>query len=89
MAFTMNPPELPQLGNQPVVLAIAMFSTGPAKQPLFLRWSRTKTMGYGLVRLVCLVRKSHVGALKRSILREKNLLLAVFILKKVSKRGKG
>ena len=35
MAFTMNPPELPQLGNQPVVLAIAMFSTGPAKQPLF------------------------------------------------------
>ena len=65
MAFTMNPPELPQLGNQPVVLAIAMFSTGPAKQPLFLRWSRTKTMGYGLVRLVCLVRKSHVGALKK------------------------
>ena len=65
MAFTMNPPELPQLGNQPVVLAIAMFSTGPAKQPLFLRWSRTKTMGYGLVRLVCLVRKSQVGALKK------------------------
>ena len=46
-------------------------------------------MGYGLVRLVCLVRKSHVGALKKSILREKNLLLAVFILKKVSKRRKG
>ena len=38
MAFTMNPPELPQLGNQPVVLDIAMFSTGPAKQPLFVRW---------------------------------------------------
>ena len=67
MAFTMNPPELPQLGNQPVVLAIAMFSTGPAKQPLFLRWSRTNTMGYGLVRLVCLVRKSQVGALKKKI----------------------
>ena len=76
MAFTMNPPELPQLGNQPVVLAIAMFSTGPAKQPLFLRWSRTNTMGYGLVRLVCVVRKSHVGAFKKSILREKNLLLS-------------
>ena len=69
MAFTMNPPERPQLGNQPVVLVIAMFSTGPAKQPLFLRWSRTHAMGYGLVRLVCFVQK-------KSILREKDLLLS-------------
>ena len=76
MAFTMNPPELPQLGNQPVVLVIAMFTTGPAKQPLFLRSSRTHAMGYGLVRLVCFVRKSHAGGLKKSILREKNLLLS-------------
>ena len=38
----MNPPELPQVGNQPVVLDIAVFSTGPAKQPVFLRWSRTR-----------------------------------------------
>ena len=35
-----------------------------------------KNKHYGLVRLVCVVRKSHVGALKKSILREKNLLLS-------------
>ena len=42
MAFTMNPPELPQVGDQPVVLDIGMFSTGLAKQPVLLRWSRRR-----------------------------------------------
>ena len=36
-----------------------------SKTTVILRWSRTNTMGYGLVRLVCVVRKSHVGALKK------------------------
>ena len=38
----MNPPELLQVGNQPVFLDIAVFSAGSAKQPVFLRWSRTR-----------------------------------------------
>ena len=42
MAFTMNPPELLQVGNQPVFLDIAVFSACSAKQPVFLRWSRTR-----------------------------------------------
>ena len=38
----MNPPELLQVGNQPVFLDIAVFSAGSAKQPVFLLGSRTR-----------------------------------------------
>ena len=78
----MSPPELLQGGNQPVVLDIAVFSTGPAKQPVFLHWSRTrerskKSPGALWACEGCVLRaKISRGWLKKSILREKNLLLS-------------
>ena len=77
----MNPPELPQVGNQPVVLDIAMFSTGPAKQPVFLRWSRTRERSKkspgALWACEACVRRSKISRgwlKKKSILKEKNRL---------------
>ena len=78
----MNPPELLQGGNQPVVLDIAVFTTGPAKQPVFLHWSRTperskKSPGALWACEGCVLRaKISRGWLKKSILRDKNLLLS-------------
>ena len=74
----MNPSELPQLGYQPVVLAIAMFSTGPAKQPLFLFWSINKNTRYGLWACEACVLRAKIsrGWLEKPILMKKNLLLS-------------
>ena len=80
MAFTMNAPELLQVGNQPVFLDIPVFSAGSAKQPVFLRWSRTrerskKSPGALWVCKACMLRAKILREwLKKSILKEKNRL---------------
>ena len=77
----MNPPELLQVGNQPDVLDIAVFSAGSAKQPVFLLWSRTrerskKSPGALWACKACVLRAKILrGWLKKkSILKEKNRL---------------
>ena len=76
----MNPPELLKGGNQPVVLDIAVFATGPAKQPVFLHWSRTRERSKKSPEALwacegCVLRaKISRGWLKKSILKEKNRL---------------
>ena len=66
----MNPPELPQVGNQPVVLVQQnnpYFCVGQEHE----NGQRKVLERFELVRLVCFVRKSHVGGLKIDFKGEK------------------